>query len=40
MSKLVELCFERNLNIYKISSFKDFEIPYLFPNHFSGKLLD
>ena len=32
------LRFERNANIYKISII--LEMSYLFPNHFSGKLLD
>ena len=40
MSTLLELRFDRNVNIYKLSSFKDFENVYLFPNHFFAKLLD
>ena len=36
---LLELGFDRNGNIYKVSSFKDFKMSYLFPNHISGKLL-
>ena len=40
MSVFLELRFDRNLNIYKVSSFKDFQMFHLFPNHFSGKLFD
>ena len=38
MSIFLKLCFDRNLNIYKVSGFKDFQKSYLFPNHFFGKL--
>ena len=43
MSVFLELLFDRNVNIYKVSSFKDFEnvISFiLFPNHFSVKHLN
>ena len=41
MSILLELRFETNVNIYKISSFKDFEnVIFVFKSFKSGKLLD
>ena len=41
MSILLELRFETNVNIYKISSFKDFEnVIFVFKSFKSGKLLE
>ena len=40
MSTLLELRFDRNVNIYKLSSFKDFENVIFVSKSFFGKLLD